>query len=396
MTIFSASDITMPNGEVLKANDLKGSNYAAGLWRLFNQLVNLVSWHTAEISGLFRGTSSSSIRMELGAKTVVLNETKHGFGVGSRAGLFWDTGTQVLRGSGLVIAVSGSTLTVEIDTVNSGEGLLNSNWTVAIVGEPGAAGPAGLPGGGSLQAAYDGGQSIAIGANGVTVTNDTAQDAITVSGSGSGGALKIDRTGTGTGIFFGDLQICYNGSAIQFRNNLGQRWETDGTNIIGNQGARIWFIGAGDTDPTVLPNRFEPEYGIGQDDSLNTLFFTVENSAGTDNMLALSLSKGTAEAQFQGPISRSHQNVTASTTVGSGVDSILVDSSAGPVTVTIPTGVATTHREITIRDVGGSAGTNTITVALDSGSIANATAINTSYGRLDLVYTGSQWVGYGE
>ena len=85
---------------------------------------------------------------------------------------------------------------------------------------------------------------------------------------------------------------------------------------------------------------------------------------------------------------------TSNYTVTEGDYIVPVDTSSGAVTITLGSEIVAKGRVVIIKDVGGSAGANAITVAtegsetIDGGSTAS---ISSNYGKLMLISDGSDW-----
>jgi hypothetical protein len=87
--------------------------------------------------------------------------------------------------------------------------------------------------------------------------------------------------------------------------------------------------------------------------------------------------------------------VSTTTTLATGFSGFVgVDNTTGaPMTVTLPTGPMSPQR-ITVKDIGGNAGTYPITVAGNGQNIENASSLilRGDYNWVDLIYTGAKWV----
>lgn len=102
-------------------------------------------------------------------------------------------------------------------------------------------------------------------------------------------------------------------------------------------------------------------------------------------------------AMFQDALRPRHDGVvqvSSNYTIAWLDDVVLVDSSSGAVTVTLPRTIEAHGRRVTVKDAGGAAGTNTITVdtAGDSTIDGAATAsISSNYGTLTMICDGTDW-----
>lgn len=91
---------------------------------------------------------------------------------------------------------------------------------------------------------------------------------------------------------------------------------------------------------------------------------------------------------------RPYLGVSANTKVSGTEEVVGVDTSGGAVTVTLDSALLASGRFIDVVDVGGSAGTNSITVdtegteTIDGGT---STAIASNYGQLRLFSDGNNW-----
>lgn len=89
---------------------------------------------------------------------------------------------------------------------------------------------------------------------------------------------------------------------------------------------------------------------------------------------------------------------TANTTLTEDNVVVEVDTSGGVVTVTLDASIATDGAWVVVNDVGGSAGTNAVTINTSgSGTINGATSISISnnYGAVTLYSDGTQWYDLG-
>ena len=72
-----------------------------------------------------------------------------------------------------------------------------------------------------------------------------------------------------------------------------------------------------------------------------------------------------------------------------------VDTTGGPVTVTLPASVSlASGKQLVIKDEGGSAGVNNITIATSNGALIDGSSsikLVSNYGAINLYYNGSGW-----
>lgn len=109
-------------------------------------------------------------------------------------------------------------------------------------------------------------------------------------------------------------------------------------------------------------------------------------SSGTSTQLA------TSGLNIAGGEVHKVRTVTGATTTALATDYVLACNRAGTIGVTLIASPST-GRTYRIKDISGAAATNNITITPASGNIDGAASytINTNYGSVDLVYTGSQW-----
>lgn len=72
---------------------------------------------------------------------------------------------------------------------------------------------------------------------------------------------------------------------------------------------------------------------------------------------------------------------------------LFVDSSAGAVTITLSDNDKLPGNQITVKDIGGNAGANNITITPESGQVDGSTdiVITTNYGSITIVSDGNNW-----
>lgn len=104
----------------------------------------------------------------------------------------------------------------------------------------------------------------------------------------------------------------------------------------------------------------------------------------------------TASADFSlaGALSTSTRSISSSGNSAADDHVILVDSSGGAVTVTLRSEDVEDGREIVVKDSGGSAATNNVTVATEASETIDGAAtsvISTNYGSNKLVSDGTNW-----
>lgn len=96
---------------------------------------------------------------------------------------------------------------------------------------------------------------------------------------------------------------------------------------------------------------------------------------------------------IQGKFIKKINNFTSTGNVGNNVANGLVDTTSGPVTLTIQSvNIAEEGREIFFKDVGGVAGANNITIATEGSETIDGAAtytINSNYGKVTLVSDGT-------
>lgn len=109
--------------------------------------------------------------------------------------------------------------------------------------------------------------------------------------------------------------------------------------------------------------------------------------------VTLGASAGTAVHQLNGGVRHTVRSISGATTLDTTTTDyiVLANSSSAAFTVTLP--AATSGRKIIIKDSGGSAQTNNITVSPASGTIDGAASfvINNNYQSIDLVSDGTNW-----
>lgn len=96
--------------------------------------------------------------------------------------------------------------------------------------------------------------------------------------------------------------------------------------------------------------------------------------------------------EYNGPL-------TANTLISGTEEVVGVDTSGAAVTVTLATALLASGREIVLKDVGGAAATNAITVDTEgTATIDGATSVSiaSNYGAVKLVSDGSNWFGIAD
>lgn len=91
--------------------------------------------------------------------------------------------------------------------------------------------------------------------------------------------------------------------------------------------------------------------------------------------------------------------ITSNTTISGRCDIAGVDSSGGAVTVTLSSSLISEGYPISLKDIGGAAGTNTITIETEgSETIDGSTSgsISTNYGAATLFSDGTNWYGIAD
>lgn len=120
---------------------------------------------------------------------------------------------------------------------------------------------------------------------------------------------------------------------------------------------------------------------------------TSTNPSQLSGSVTLGASAGTAVHQLNGGVRHTVRSITGATTLDTTTTDyiVLANSTSAAFTVTLP--AATSGRKIIIKDSGGSAQTNNITVSPASGTIDGAASfvINNNYQSIDLVSDGTNW-----
>lgn len=120
---------------------------------------------------------------------------------------------------------------------------------------------------------------------------------------------------------------------------------------------------------------------------------TSTNASLISGSVTLGASAGTAVHQLNGGVRHTVRSITGATTLDTTTTDyiVLANSTSAAFTVTLP--AVTSGRKIIIKDSGGSAQTNNITVSPASGTIDGAASfvINNNYQSIDLVSDGTNW-----
>lgn len=243
---------------------------------------------------------------------------------------------------------------------------------------------------------YTGSESsnILIGNAGVLGESNVCR--IGTEGSGAGQIVEMYLAGNVNTTQIITSGISGSGQFNFTRNNSGSNYNfifenSDISNAASGTSLDVITGGASAGDPFVL---FQvagvTSWSVGIDNSDSDTFKVSKNgSLGTNDYF--SITTGQTINLNAGQVVKS-RTVTAASDTAAATDYVLACNRAGAIALALMASPET-GRTFRVKDISGAAAANNITITPAAGNIDGAASyvINTNYGSIDLVYTGSEW-----